>query len=166
MNWLIFRYNLKKTCFIRLILLLKCHLEVANNFFGYSGLSSVTNDINESMWSKNTMHSKLRDIKSILKRLNNAIIFFFENLKKFVKYQYDTKFPFKHYLVMYCLSLFSFLFIFLCNRVFFLLMTKKGAGVIATSIQRPMMWQEFVIYPFICFWEWYTCTCLAFLYAS
>lgn len=47
MNWRIFWYEIKKTCFIRLMFL-KFHLAVANNFFSYSGLSSFINDTNKS----------------------------------------------------------------------------------------------------------------------
>lgn len=54
-KWIDFRYELKKTCFIRLILFLKWHLAVANNFFSYSGLSCFTKDTNELLWSKNSI---------------------------------------------------------------------------------------------------------------
>lgn len=54
-KWIDFRYELKKTCFIRLILFLKWHLAVANNFFSYSGLTCFTKDTNELLWSKNSI---------------------------------------------------------------------------------------------------------------
>lgn len=114
-KWIDFRYELKKTCFIRLILFLKWHLAVANNFFSYSGLSCFTKDTNELLWSKNSI-LLIKKYQFIIRATKQGYYFFYKNLKKFVKYQYDSIFP---YVV-------SWIFFFFLVIVFFSWELKRG----------------------------------------